>query len=109
MYSVIVNIAGFGMLMYFFLPIILGGLIFSNNKALFFNKPLKQRKMFISILGLIFGLVAICSIVVSFENGLAATPRMFVIFSSITYVSYTIYALIAFLKLSKSRQVKRSV
>lgn len=107
MYSVIVNIAGFGMLMYFFLPIILGGLIFSNNKALFFNKPLKQRKMFISILGLIFGLVAICSIIVSFENGLSLYQRMFVIFSSITYVSYTFYALIAFLKLSKSQPVKQ--
>lgn len=109
MYSLIVNIAGFGMLMYFFLPIILGGLIFSNNKGLFFNKPLKQRKMFISILGLTFGLVAICSIVVSFENGLDSTAKIFVIFSSITYVSYTLYALIAFLKLSKSQPVKRNI
>lgn len=107
MYSVIVNIAGFGLLMYLFLPIILGSLIFSENKGLFFNKPLKQRKIFVSLIGLIVGLVAISSVIASFENGLALYPRMLLILSSLTYLSYTFYALNTLWKLRTSQLAKQ--
>ena len=69
MYSILVAIAGFGLIMYFFLPFVLGSLIFFEHKGLFFDKPLKQRK----------------------------------ILSSITYVSYTFYALRILLKLRTSK------
>lgn len=105
MYSILVAIAGFGLIMYFFLPIILGSLIFIEHKGLFFDKPLKQRKILISLFALIFGLIAISSVTVSFEQDLSMYERLFIILSSITYVSYTFYAVRILLKLRTSKFV----
>ncbi|WP_204201112.1 hypothetical protein [Mammaliicoccus sciuri] len=105
MYSILVAIAGFGLIMYFFLPFVLGSLIFFEHKGLFFDKPLKQRKILISLFALIVGLIAISSVTVSFEQGLSMYERLFIILSSITYVSYTFYALRILFKLRTSKFV----
>lgn len=103
MYSTIVVIACSGLFAYFLLPILLASLIFSEHKGLFFKRTLKQRKIFTSIFALVFGLIALCSIIVIFENGLPVHLRIIFILSALTYFLFTWYALKTVWKIRKSQ------
>lgn len=110
MYQVIVVLAMSGLGAYFLFPIILAMVVFKENKGSLSSKPLSQRKLIISLFGLIVTIVAVSSIIVSFESGMNVYLRGFLILSSITYLCLTISSIKAYLKIYKSTSIfKRSL
>lgn len=110
MYQVMVVLAMSGLGAYFLFPIILAIGVFKESKGALSSKSLTQSKLIISLFGLIVGIVAVSSILVSFESEMNGYLRGFLILSSITYLCLTISSIKAFLKIYTSASVfKRSL
>ncbi|PCF82736.1 hypothetical protein [Staphylococcus delphini] len=110
MYQIFVILSASGLGAYFLMPIILATTVFGRNKGVFEIKSLKQQKLFVSLFGLIVGAIAVSSVIVSFESGLNAYLRTFIILSSITYIFFTISSIKELSKINANKnKFKRSL